>query len=77
MSYPSMTKAEVRRASRLLHAKGRKLPKVGYCIELQGRPPASTYSRVMVCRDPRGYFLTGRWDSFERRAAFDGRKRRR
>jgi hypothetical protein len=70
----TLTKAEVRRASRLLKAEGRRLPKIGYCIELAPKPQShskhSEYQRrVEICHSGRTYFLIGQYSTDARRAA--------
>jgi hypothetical protein len=54
MAFASLTRARVIKASKLLRAQGRKLPKVGYCVLVRGT--MSETSRVELCRDPRGYY---------------------
>ena len=75
----TLDKTQVARAARLLKAKNRKLPKLDWCVDLQGGRFASDpywnpqrSNPIVICRDARGYYGHGWWDSPERRAAFEG-----
>ena len=75
----NLNKAEIRRASRLLKAKGLKLPKSGMCEDLIGkRQPINAWkthapSPTKICRDGTGYYLIGQYNTPQRRAALRDR----
>jgi hypothetical protein len=60
----TLQRSEVRAVSRMLKAKGMKLPKVGWCVRFYKSgenyrlvPYGSRYNSG-ICRDARGYYLT-------------------
>lgn len=79
MATPTLQRSEVREVSRMLRAKGMKLPKSGYCVSFR-EPNSSDLRRVPyggrynsgVCRDHRGYYLLESTTRF-----LNGYKRRR
>jgi len=59
MATRSLSKPEVRRLSMELRDKGRKLPKVGYCVLVDVPRGGRTRFGREVCRDAKGYFIVG------------------